>query len=283
MTSYEPSAYWEGLLEDEFDESGVGYPQLARSLNRAMYRSMERSVEMALKDAGVASPPQRVLDIGSGTGVWIEFWRRMGATEITGVDLTSVSVKRLQSKWPEHSFLQADVGDRHTVLPDDQDIISAMSVLLHIVDDDRFRQSFHNLAAALRPGGTLALIEPVVVHRWWGPPFGAQASSKARPLEVYRSALNDAGLELQLLLPATVLLANVIDTRTALAFRALTLYWDLLMRGVGPRDRPGVAIAALLRPLDRLAVRLAKTGPSAKVLLARRLPAHPFQAATNTL
>jgi len=271
MTRYEPSAYWEGLLKDDFDESGVGYPQLARSVNRAMYRSMERSVTDGLETVVAPSASPQILDIGSGTGLWIEFWRRWGATNLTGVDLTAASVQRLQSRWPEHDFLQVDVGDANAALPDGNDIVSVMSVLLHIVDEDRFSRSFVNVAAALRLGGVLVLIDPVVVHRWWGPPFGAEANSKARPLEDYRAALESAGLELQLLRPATVLLANVVDTRTALAFRALRLYWDLLMRGVGPRELPGAAAAAVLGPTDRLAMRLARTGPSAKVLIARRV------------
>lgn len=270
MSQYEPSAYWQELLEDEFDEGGVGYPRLARSVNRAMYRSMERSVARVLELASTPAP-RRVLDVGSGTGIWIEFWRHRGAAGLTGVDLTATSVHHLRSRWPEHEFLQADIGDIDIELPGGYDIVSAMSVLLHIVDDDRFRQACSNLASSLRVGGTLILIDPVVVHRWWGPPFGADANSKARPLADYQAGLQAAGLELQLMRPATVLLANVVDTRTALAFRALRLYWDLLMRGVGPRERLGAFVAAILEPADRLATSLARTGPSAKVLVARRV------------
>jgi SAM-dependent methyltransferase len=271
MTRYEASAYWEELLEDEFNESGVAYPQLARSINQAMYRTIGRSVARALKTTEASAPPGRVLDVGSGTGVWIDFWRRHGAAQITGVDLTATSVERLRHRWPEHEFLKADIGEADAALPMDHDIVSAMSVLLHIVDDARFRQAFVNLAAALRLNGTLVLVEPVVVHRWWGPPFGEDANSKARPLADYRAALEAAGLELQSIRPATVLLANVVDTRSAATFRLLHGYWDLVMRGVGPRERLGTMIAAVLGPADLLAARVARTGPSAKVLVARRV------------
>jgi SAM-dependent methyltransferase len=180
-------------------------------------------------------------------------------------------VRRLRNLWPNFDFHRVDVGDGDAELPGDNDIISAMSVLLHIVDDDRFEYALVNLANALRPGGKLVLIEPVVVHSWWGPSFGPASNSKARPLDNYRTALATAGLQPRVLSPATVLLANVIDTRTIVAFRALSVYWDLLMRGVGPRERMGAWVAAMLGPADRLLSRLARTGPSAKVLIAERM------------
>ena len=270
MPRYDPNAYWQELLEGEFSEAGVGYPELARSVNRAMYRTAFHAVTSALKAARIASPPRRVLDIGSGTGLWIDYWQRRGASEITGVDLTAASVERLRRRWPAHDFLQADVGEVGAKFPQDRDVVSAMSVLLHIVDDDRFRQAFSNLAAALRPGGALVLVEPAVVHRWWGPPFGEEASSKARPLADYRTALEGAGLELQVVRPATVLLANVIDTRWAATFHILNIYWSRLVRTVGTNERLGAAAGAVLGGADLLAIHAMRTGPSAKVLVARR-------------
>jgi SAM-dependent methyltransferase len=271
MTTYEPGAYWEELLAGAFNESGVGYPQLGRAMNLAMYRATRRSVSHALAASGLDGPPRRVLDVGSGTGYWIDFWRRHGAERITGVDLTATSVERLRRRWPQHEFLQLDIGEPDLELPGGQDVISAMSVLLHIVDEARFRKALATLARALRPNGTLLLVEPVVVHAWWGPPFGANANSRARPLAEYRSALELAGLELQLLRPATALFANVVDTRSPVTFRLLWTYWDLLTRAVGRRERLGEAVAKVLEPVDRLAVQAMPTGPSAKVLLARRI------------
>jgi SAM-dependent methyltransferase len=268
---YVPSEYWERLLEGEFDERGIGYPELARSINRAMCRSCEYSVAAALDRAGVSGPPGRVLDVGSGTGIWIDFWRRRGATEIAGADLTAASVQCLRRRWPEYDFLQADLGESEVGLPKGHDVVSAMNVLLHIVDDRRFGQAFINLAAALRPAGTLVLIDPVVRHHWWGLPFDEEAIAKPRPLVDYRDALAAAGFEILLLRPATVLLGTVGDTRSALTFHLLQRYWHLLIRGVGRRERLGAAIASVLRPADRLAVSTLRSGPSAKVLIARRV------------
>jgi SAM-dependent methyltransferase len=268
-TAYEPQAYWDELLGDEYSSRAVAYPGLARSFNDTMYRRLVASVDAALDRAGVGAP-RRVLDVGSGTGVWVDFWRRRGAGEIVGLDLTQAAVDGLRRRYPDLRFERADVGDE--ALPDvgTFDAVSAMSVLLHITDGERFRRAVANLGAALSPGGVLVAIEPVVVHRWWGPPFDEASNSRARPLGEWTDALDAAGLRLEVLTPATCLLANPVDTRRQGTFRLLRRYWWAVMMGVGPRERVGAAAGRALYALDSLALRLARTGPSAKVMVARR-------------
>lgn len=266
---YVAPRYWEQVLEAGYDESAVGYPSLARSFNRARYELELRNVARALAAAGVGAPA-RVLDVGSGTGIWIDFWRSRGAREIHGVDLTAVAVERLRERYPEHRFVRADIADEDAPLPAGVDAVSALSVLLHITDEGRFERALRNLAAALAPGGALVLVEPIVVHRWWGPPFGADANSKARALATYQRILGDAGCEIVDLRPVSCLLANVIDTRRPGTFRLMTLYWEAICRIVGRRERLGTVAGAILGAVDRVATRILPHGPSAKILVARR-------------
>lgn len=261
--------YWAEIYEAAYDESAVGYPHLARSINRARYDVERRNVARALGAAGV-SQPERVLDVGSGTGIWIDFWRRRGAREIVGVDLTKAAVERLRSRYPEHEFLQHDVGDADVSLPGDMDVASAMSVLLHITDDARFERALQNVLGCVREGGIVVLVEPVVVHRWWGEPFGPEANSKARPLATYASILSRAGFSIVDLRPTSCLLANVIDTRREFTFRVLERYWDLLAGLVGRHERRGRVVGALLRAVDLVATSVVPNGPSAKIIVARR-------------
>jgi len=268
-SDYVAPRYWERVLEGGYDESAVGYPNLARSFNRARYDVELENVGRALTAAGLAAPA-RALDVGSGTGIWIDFWRRRGAGEIVGVDLTQLAVARLRERYPKQRFVHADIADPDAPLPTGVDVISAMSVLLHITDEARFERALHNLAGALAPGGVLVLVEPIVVHRWWGAPFGPDANSKARPLATYERILADAGLEIVDLRPDTCLLANVQDTRRRGTFQLMVLYWDLLTRIVGRRERVGRVAGSVLGSLDRLATRILPHGPSAKILVARR-------------
>ena len=267
---YVPGDYWEGVLGGDFSAAGVAYPHLAVSLNRAMYRALAAQATRALAAAGAPAAPGSVLDVGCGTGIWLGFWRRRGVRDLTGIDLTEASISRLAERFPGVRLRRLDVADPAVRELGRFDAISAMSVLLHITDDARFRQAVANLAAMLRPGGVLLLTEPVVVHRWWGPPFGPGSNSVARPLQLWRELLGEHGLEIADLRPATVLLANPIDTRTRTGYRALTRYWDLLSRGVGRRERLGALAGAALGALDAPLRRLLPGGPSAKVLAVRR-------------
>ena len=266
--NYVPSTYWRDTLDAQFDESAVGYPELSRSLNQARYVAERANVARALKSVGTGVP-QRVLDIGSGVGVWIKFWEQRGATEITGVDLTERAVATLSSRFPQHHFSQADIGDPDLSLPV-ADAVSAMSVLLHITDEERFARAIGTVAASVAPGGTLVLVEPIVVRQWWGHRFGPEANSKARPLEAYRSALEKAGMEIVSLSPASCLLTNVIDTRHRSTFRILQKYWQALSLVVGRRERVGRLVGGGLLAFDWVLTRVVRNGPSVKILVARR-------------
>jgi SAM-dependent methyltransferase len=266
---YVASSYWDEIHKTAHDESAVGYPNLARSLNRARYDVERRNVIRAISAVEVARRP-RVLDIGSGTGIWIDFWRELGASEILGVDLASAAVQRLRARYPEHRFEQRDIGEPGISLPTDMDVVSAMSVLLHITDDARFEQAMRNLMTSVAADGILILAEPVVVHRWWGEPFGPHSNSLARPLIAYSRILQAGGFEIVHLRPSTCLLSQVIDTRTRLSFRLLANYWYWLSRLVGRRERVGKAVGAVVRPVDLLLTRFAANGPSVKVLIATR-------------
>lgn len=267
--AYLPERYWADMHRFADDERAVGYRDLARSINRARYSVERRSVRRALAAAAVGHP-ERVLDIGSGTGIWIDFWRRQGATEITGLDLAELPVARLRGRYPEHTFIRSDVCEPSTPLPGDMDVVSAMSVLLHITDEERFERALQNLLQCVRPGGVLVLVEPAIVHRWWGPPFGPQSNSRARPLSSYTRVLAAAGFEIEAVRPTSCILANVIDTRKRLTFMALDGYWRLLGRVVGRREWVGRAVAPILQAIDLLVTTIAPSGPSVKVIVARR-------------
>jgi 2-polyprenyl-3-methyl-5-hydroxy-6-metoxy-1,4-benzoquinol methylase len=150
MSTYVAPEYWEDTLGDAYDESGVGYPSLARSFNRARYEAELRGVDQALRAAGVTRP-ERVLDVGSGTGIWIDFWQRRGAREINGLDLTVTAVARLRGRFPGVAFAQEDIAEPVAALPAGMDAVSVMSVLTHVTDDARF-------VHVVRPGPSAKII-----------------------------------------------------------------------------------------------------------------------------
>lgn len=267
---YSPQDYWDGLLERQLDESGVAYPGLAASFNRAMYAALRASTGRLLDEHGLRREPGRVLDIGSGTGIWIDFWKAAGAAHLEGADLTEVSVQHLAAKYPDVAFRRADIGGELPAEEGTFDLVSVMSVLLHIVDEERWRTAFANVQRLLRPGGHAVLIEPVVAHGWHGPPFGPESNSRARPLAAYRQAVADAGLELVEVRPATVLLANPIDARRPGTFALMERAWGLVGLAAGRSELRGRIVGAALGALDAPLRNAMPYGPTAKLLLLRK-------------
>ena len=272
MSRYEPRTYWEELLAREYNLRGVAYPELPESFNARFYRVSEAAARRALRRAGFVAgmPPRRVLDVGAGTGAWIDFWSRLGVREIVGVDLTETAVARLSAQYPEHSFVRADVSDAALPVDPPFDAVSAMSVLLHIPDEGAFEGAVNNLASVLRPGGVVLVMDPIVVHRWWGTPFTDASNSRVRSLDEWRRVFDAAELDIVALEPVTWLFANPIDTRHRTTFRLLSAYWRATSRLVSGRERTGTVVSSAAAALDAALVRLGKTGPSTKCLVGRR-------------
>jgi SAM-dependent methyltransferase len=267
---YEPDRYWSELFGGGVDARTVGYPTLPASFNRLGHDAEAGAVRRALQLAGADARGARVLDVGSGAGLWIDFWRSEGAREVVGVELTAEASAYLRSHLPGTRIEQSDVS---AAFPDglgEFDLISAMNVLLHVTTDEGLERAIANLAAALAPGGRLVLIEPVVVHGWFGPPQDERATSVTRTLAQWTERLARHGLELSTLLPTTCLLKSASDTRSRTTLRLWWLYWNTVSKVVTGHERRGEAVGRTLSVLDAAALKVARTGPSGKVLVAAR-------------
>ena len=263
---YEPRRYWEETLTTDFDESGAAHPNLAQSFNRSLYRSVRASTDAILRANALA--PQEVLDVGFGTGIWLDFWRARQVRRLMGVDLTEIAVSRARLRYPDVEVAQVDIGSESIPFAA-VELVSAMNVLLHVVDPAAFTRALRTLRAALRDGGWLLAMEPVAVrpaHLRPGP------SAAVRTLEEWRTELGAAGFQLVDLRPATCVLANPVDARSQRQLDALNALWFGVVRLVGRSERRGAVVGGALYAVDRICTRLARVGPSAKLLLARARP-----------
>lgn len=105
---------------------------------------------------------RRHLDIGSGTGHWIDFFQSaFFAAEGVAVEISDPMVTYLRKKYAGKnvSVLQHDVANTDTDLVEmiggPVDFISAIGVMFHIVDDERWEWALGNLAHALKPDGLM--------------------------------------------------------------------------------------------------------------------------------
>ncbi|MBU1023843.1 class I SAM-dependent methyltransferase, partial [bacterium] len=83
MSEFDPRQYWEKRLADNYGLNAVGYWSMGTNFNRWMYRvrkavflKIVRSLKINLREASV-------LDIGSGTGFYIDLWKKLDVESIT--------------------------------------------------------------------------------------------------------------------------------------------------------------------------------------------------------
>jgi SAM-dependent methyltransferase len=112
-----------------------------------------------LHDAPIHPPPKRVLDIGTGTGIWaIDFADSNPGCDVIGTDLSPI-----QPTWipPNAKFYIDDAESEWVYGPDEKfDFIHARTLSGSISDWDKMiRQSYANMT----PGGWLEFQEPIAL------------------------------------------------------------------------------------------------------------------------
>lgn len=160
--------YWEERLGRNFNFAGVGYMSLGRNYNAWLYKVQKRVFRRVLgrfPGLDVQLSSCDILDIGSGTGFYVDLWLQAGAGSVSGSDITSVAVGHLRKQYPGQDFRQLDISDDVLEMGERQyDIISAFNVLFHIIDDDRYVASYRNIYNLLRPGGLLIFSENLLTR-----------------------------------------------------------------------------------------------------------------------
>lgn len=262
MKKFNARDYWEGRLSKNFSLGGVGQHSGGLQFNIWAYRARRRAFLRTVRSSGRAMNAVRALDIGSGTGFYIDRWQELGVASVAGVDLTDVAVCGLKEKYPACSFYRADIGDDIPALGDGRfDFVSCMDVLFHVVDDARYRRALENVYDLLEPGGFFVFSEA----------FDKGLVGKAdyivhRGLDSIEDQLRDVGFRIVAKRPFLVLLNDPVGPDRWF----MRLYWKLL-RKVVRRFRAGGAVAgAMLYPIELTLGLLMKTSPSTGIVLCQR-------------
>ena len=191
------SVYWEQRAR-RFADRGAGLAAVCSYgmpdfYNRAIQLSQRLALRRWLRvDAGM-----RVLDVGCGIGRWSRALAARGAS-VSGIDLSPTMISIASKRaWEE------GVGDRCRFITGDLaqlqlqqqfDLVLGVTVLQHILDLSQVRQVVTNLAAHLKPGGRMVLLEaaPIRATRRCDTP-----TFTARRRQVYLDLFTEAGLEVQ--------------------------------------------------------------------------------------
>ncbi len=166
--SFDAHAYWSGRLVEGRPMEAVGTRPFGENYQRYLYRLKEAAIRRVLRMADRRRPRgagaallhgAHVLNVGCGWGYFEPVFDRLGAASVTGIDFVDAVVERLRRQRPRYEYLAADITDP---LPDALsgrtfDVVSAIDVLYHVVDDARFQVAVENLCQLCRPDGGLLI------------------------------------------------------------------------------------------------------------------------------
>ncbi len=269
---YENDRYWNQRLEKDFSLSGVGHAGVGLAFNRWAYKLRRAVLLRTLRTSNISIQGARILELGFGTGFYLDLWRALNAAHVTGFDITDIAVKAARERFPANwNFDKADIAKPLPggVADGSFDLATAFDVLFHLVDDAGWNGALNNIAAALKPGGHTIIFDKCQSVE------NAVGHVRRRTLETYTTALKARGFEIISVRPLFVLMNSPTDLSgvSKLAFKtswSLTKMPFKIGKHIGLGEILGGAMGATMYGPELLLTRLFPRGPSTKILVARK-------------
>lgn len=253
----------------------VGYAGLGEAYNRRLYH-LRRKHFLRLLQRHDFDPAGRILDVGSGTGFYVDCYCKLGARRVSGVELSADAVGLLAARHPDFAFATCDIVDGLPVEISERgpfELVSAMDVLFHITADGRWRQALRHCGEAVAPGGVL-----LVSDNFPGATLPANASQSFHTLAEHEAVLSAAKFKLIEVSPV-FFVSNGQVSAGGWGGAVMTAYWRgvsgvicrALRRSRGLGEWVGGAAGVTLTAMDSILQRQSMwRGYSTKVAVFRR-------------
>lgn len=261
---FDREAYWAERYR-VIDITKSGHIDLPVAYNRWLYRRKVECLMRDLRRAGFDPKGASVLEIATGTGVYVEAWKRAGVARLVGIDISQAATEALRVRYPGFAFHKRDLGEPGLagLTGTGFDLVTAVDMVYHIVEDDRFPVALANMAETVKPGGLLA-IHDVFPHRQ-ELDFGYL---KLRTLENFTRALDTAGFDVVSRTPTFFFAVQTHDHLSDRAQARMDAFWARAAYPVIHRA-PGFA-GAIAYAVDRALGAFLREGPSFEMLVCRK-------------
>jgi 2-polyprenyl-3-methyl-5-hydroxy-6-metoxy-1,4-benzoquinol methylase len=262
MTTFNPKEYWENRLQKSFNLHGVGDIGLGVNYNNALYEVRKFAFHKLMKRLKMDFSTKKVMDIGSGTGFYIERWKELDVASIHGTDITNLVVENLAKQFPEDTFTQLDIGEKIENPTPQYDFISAFDVLFHIVDDARFEQAIKNINGLLNDKGYFVISDNFVHGE-----TKRLEHQVSRSHEYMISTIEKTGFKHVKTIPMFVLMNDPVDTNNRFIKK---IFW-LITKNVRKGEKKGKVIGNLIKPIEKLLISLKTESPSTEIKVFQKI------------
>lgn len=253
--------YWEKRLTANYGLHGTGYIGLGRNYNSWMYKVRKHLVSKKLKELGSNHGNAEVLDIGSGSGFYVDIWKQLGVKSITGCDITSISVKNLKNKYPQGEFLELDISSNIIPVSKQFDYITAFDVLFHIVDDDKYAKAISNIYNLLKPNGILIFSENFIHNQ-----SARSRFQSTRSLNEIQSLIQRSGFLVLERSPMFYFMNTPVDSDGVM----INKLWYMVKRIANKGEAFGYMIGCLLYPFEIMMISTRKESPSTEMMICKK-------------
>ncbi len=157
--NYDEEIFW----DTSFYTSGISdrqtiSPQKSPISTKYHYASVELLILRTLYNRGIDLNNSVVLDIGSGSGHWIDFYKSLGVKQIIGMDVSKSSIEYLKEKYKNRTdiyFYHGKAVECIDKIDTKVNIVNAIGVMFHIVDDAEWQETIKKISNQLSPNGLL--------------------------------------------------------------------------------------------------------------------------------
>jgi 2-polyprenyl-3-methyl-5-hydroxy-6-metoxy-1,4-benzoquinol methylase len=264
-TDFNAKIYWESRLKENYGLQSVGFLGLGKHYNKWLYKVRHKVFFRVIKSLNLDFSTMDILDVGSGTGFYVEKWKQLGVRTVAGSDLTNIAVEKLKKRYPTDRFYQLDIGDTLTISSiqhQQYDIVSAFDVLYHIVDDNRYRKAIENIYNLVRPKGLFIISDNFLHNR-----AERGTHQVSRSLEDIERLLHATGFEIVSRIPMFILMNYPVDSNSN--FRKL-LWKAAILFPVVKSEVIGYPLGASLYPMELILTSVLKESPTTEVMVCRK-------------
>lgn len=264
---YNPKEYWSKHLEKNFSLSGVGFTQFGKDYNIWKYRMRKKVLERVISEFKINVPNAKILDLGCGSGFYVDIWYRKGVKSLVGIDITAISIRELSTKYPNFDFYEADITSPSLIdtLPLDRrkfDVITIFDVLFRIVDDSKFEQAIKNINMLCSEDGLIFITDIFPYKR----PY-VIFYQKSRTLKNYVRVLSRNNIKIVDRIPVHYLLNAPLDVSNKLLQKILLrIWWRGIVRII---ERKTHLLGPIFFELDSILTRLFKESPSTEMIICK--------------
>lgn len=258
-------------MQENRPRFGHRYSSWMSRLRAGVFQRVARSLPLPWSRA-------QVLDLGSGSGFYVDQWQRLGVAKVVAASLAGVAETESREGSPSHDIILLDIGKplpAHVTrlsAPTNEvqgarvpvpgfDAVSAMEVLSQLGDDTEYAQAFRNIASLLKPGGWFLWSDPFLRR-----PNNRENGTVSRPLRESEAAVRAAGFDIVERRPLFVMMNYPADAKSKLA----RWVWSAMAAGTARAEPLGWLCGAILYPVERQLTRVVKESPSTEIMVCRR-------------